>query len=100
MDIKYKQNKPSLESQINFLPILALSLASVIFSKLFFSIEWSGPSPESRMFSPSWGYESTIHFGQQFQGTLLPMATGNSHTVHHYAFPQTWHHAVTPQNFR
>ncbi|KAJ7372257.1 hypothetical protein OS493_019701 [Desmophyllum pertusum] len=61
--------------------------------------DWSGPSPESRMFSPSWGFESTIHIGQQFQGTLFPMATSNSHTVHHYAFPQTWHHAVTPQNF-
>ncbi|XP_078384111.1 uncharacterized protein LOC144666560 isoform X2 [Oculina patagonica] len=64
-----------------------------------FKLDWSGPSPESRMFSPSWGFESTIHIGQQFQGALLPMATGNSHTVHHYAFPQSWHHAVTPQNF-
>ena len=69
-----------------------------IFSS--FPTDWSGLSPESRMLiSPSWGFESTIHTGQPFQGSLLPMATGNSHTVHHYAFPQTWHHAVTPQNF-
>ncbi|KAJ7372809.1 HMG box-containing protein 1 [Desmophyllum pertusum] len=33
------------------------------------------------MFSPSWEFESTMH------------------TVYHDAFPQTWHHAVTPQNF-
>lgn len=64
---------------------------------LFILTDWQGPSPENRMFSPSWGFESTISFSQQFQ---LPIATGNAHTVHHYTFPQNWHHPVTPQSFK
>ncbi|XP_068688975.1 uncharacterized protein [Montipora foliosa] len=57
--------------------------------------DWLGQPPENRVYHSTWGFDSALPNGQQFQGTGL--LHSNSQTSHQYAFPQTWHCALTSQ---
>ena len=65
-------------------------------------LDWPAAiSPENRIFPSSWSFEPAVNIGQECQlGSVLPVTTTTSYSLHHYTFPQTWQHAVPTQNLR